>query len=297
MTQKLNQLVFFGTEDFSATVLDNLLSVNVPIEAVITKPDAKKGRGQKFSAPSVKTLALKHNMPVFQPSTIDEMRQAIAQTSCFGAILVSFGKIIPRDIIDSFQIGIINLHPSLLPKYRGPSPIETAILDDVKETGVSLMALNAKMDAGGIYAQTKLNLSPNITASQLYQLSAQLGSQLLIQTLPQITHRTLIPVPQDESKATYCSLLTKSQGWLQPALYTAHQLEAQIRAYQIFPRSRFTFYGQTCIIIHATVNTQSSILSLKCADGKFLNVDKLIAPSGKIMSDIAFANGYRTENN
>lgn len=294
MTQKSNQLVFFGTEDYSATVLDNLLGAGIAIEAVITKPDLKKGRGQKLQAPAVKTIAENYNVTVYQPENLTQMRDAIAQTSRFGAILVSFGKIIPQDIIDSFELGIINLHPSLLPKYRGPSPIESAIYNGEQLTGVSIMTLNDKMDAGAIYAQAPVEITPATTASQLYQQTAQLGSKLLIQILPQIIAGKLSPEPQDDTQATYCSLLTKAQGWLNPEKSSADQLVNQIRAYNVFPKSRLEIYDQICIIIDASADSQpTSPLNFECVDGQFLNIHQLIAPSGKTMTATAFINGYK----
>lgn len=294
MTQKSNQLVFFGTEDYSATVLDNLLGAGIAIEAVITKPDLKKGRGQKLQAPTVKTIAENYNVTVYQPENLAQMRDAIVQTSRFGAILVSFGKIIPQDIIDSFELGIINLHPSLLPKYRGPSPIESAIYNGDSITGVSIMTLNDKMDAGAIYAQAPVELTPVTTASQLYQQTAQLGSKLLIQILPQIIAGKLIPEPQDDTQATYCSLLTKAQGWLNPEKSSADQLVNQIRAYNVFPKSRLEIYDQICIITNASADNQpTSPLNFECVDGQFLNIHQLIAPSGKTMTATAFINGYK----
>lgn len=294
MIQKSNQLVFFGTEDYSATVLDNLLGAGIAIEAVITKPDLKKGRGQKLQAPAVKTIAENYNVTVYQPENLTQMRDAIAQTSRFGAILVSFGKIIPQDIIDSFELGIINLHPSLLPKYRGPSPIESAIYNGEQLTGVSIMTLNDKMDAGAIYAQAPIEITPTTTASQLYQQTAQLGSKLLIQILPQIIAGKLSPEPQDDTQATYCSLLTKAQGWLNPEKLSADQLVNQIRAYHVFPKSRLEIYDQVCIITNASADSQPiSPLNFECADGQFLNIHQLIAPSGKTMTATAFVNGYK----
>ncbi len=294
MTQKSNQLVFFGTEDYSATVLDNLLSAGITIEAVITKPDLKKGRGQKLQAPAVKTIAENYNVTVYQPENLTQMRDAIAQTSRFGAILVSFGKIIPQDIIDSFELGIINLHPSLLPKYRGPSPIESAIYNGDNITGVSIMTLNDKMDAGEIYAQVPVEITPTTTASQLYQQTAQLGSKLLIQILPQIIAGKPSPEPQDDTQATYCSLLTKAQGWLNPEKSSADQLVNQIRAYNVFPKSRLEIYDQICIITNASADNQpTSPLNFECVDGQFLNIHQLIAPSGKTMTATAFINGYK----
>lgn len=294
MTQKLNQLVFFGTEDYSATVLDNLLSAGVAIEAVITKPDLKKGRGQKLQAPVVKTVAENYNITVYQPENLDQMHTAIAQTSRFGAILVSFGKIIPQDIIDSFKLGIINLHPSLLPKYRGPSPIESAIYNGEQLTGVSIMTLSAKMDAGAVYAQAPIEIAPTATATELYQQTARVGSKLLIQILSQIITGQLQPTPQDDTQATYCSLLTKAQGWLDPAQASAQQLVNQVRAYSIFPKSRLEIYDQICIITEASADNQpTSPLNFECADGQFLNIHQLIAPSGKTMTATAFVNGYK----
>ena len=222
------------------------------------------------------------------------MRDAIAQTSRFGAILVSFGKIIPQDIIDSFELGIINLHPSLLPKYRGLSPIESAIYNGEQLTGVSIMTLNDKMDAGAIYAQAPVEITPVTTASQLYQQTAQLGSKLLIQILPQIIAGKLIPEPQDDTQATYCSLLTKAQGWLNPEKSSADQLVNQIRAYNVFPKSRLEIYDQICIITDASADSQpTSPLNFECVDGQFLNIHQLIAPSGKTMTATAFINGYK----
>ncbi len=294
MTQKSKQLVFFGTEDFSAKVLTKLLDAGIKFEAVITKPDLKKGRGQKLQSPAVKEVAKEYGVPVFQPNNLEEMRACIEQTSKFTALLVSFGKIIPQDIIDAFEVGIINLHPSLLPKYRGPSPIETAILNGDEITGVSIMALNAKMDAGPVYAQEVIPLTNKLNARDVYEQAIVIGSRLLIQTLPQIMAKSLTPTPQDESQATYCNLLTKAQSYLQPEIKTAEQLACQVRSFAIFPRSRFVFYDQVCIIEEASADiAPNSPLNLECADGNFLNITKLIAPSGKTMSAEAFVNGYK----
>lgn len=294
MKQKSNQLVFFGTEDFSAAILEKLLDAGLKFEAIITKPDVKKGRGQRLQSPTVKTVANHWGIPVFQPQNLAEMRQAIAKTSRFIGLLVSFGKIIPQDIIDSFELGIINLHPSLLPQYRGPSPIETAILNGDLETGVSVMSLNAKMDAGPIYGQKSIPIASNATASWLYQQATKVGSQLLIQLLPQIMTGAIAPLPQDDSQATYCQLLLKTQGFLNPESNSASQLARQIRAFERFPKSRIDIFDQTCIITEATADTEPlSPINFQCQDGNFLNIHYLIAPSGKNVSAQEFINGYQ----
>lgn len=294
MTHKSNQLVFFGTEDFSAEVLARLIEAGFDFEAIITKPDAKKGRGQKLQAPTVKIIAENYNIPVFQPQNLTEMRACIAQTSRTVGLLVSFGKIIPQDIIDGFQFGIINLHPSLLPKYRGPSPIETAILNGDDITGVTVMSLDAKMDAGPIYAQTVIQLTPQTTANDLYRLSSQIGSKLLVQTIPKIMTGTLKPEAQIESQASYCKLLIKSQNYLDPESASAQQLANQIRAFERFPRSRMVIFEQPCIITKAIASPEiTSPINFECKDGNFLNINQLIAPSGKTMSAEGFINGYK----
>ncbi len=291
MKQKSNQLVFFGTEKFSATVLEKLIKAGFLFEAVITKPDSRKGRGHKMTAPLVKTIALKHQIKVLQPENKQQLIDVTKSLKSNAAVLVSYGKIIPQPVLDHFDIGIINLHPSLLPKYRGPSPIETAIANGDQTTGVSLIKLVAAMDAGPIYAQAKYSLDKQ-TASQVYQDLAILGANLMIESLPKILSGDLLATEQNSQQATYCKLLTKEQGYLKPEFFTAVELECQIRAYQIFPRSRYQFENHNCIILEATTNTKPSELAIKAKDGKYLNILKLISPNGKIVDSKSFVNGY-----
>ncbi len=292
MKQKSNQLAFFGTEKFSATVFERLLEARFQFEAVITKPDAKKGRGQKLTPPPIKTLALKHGIQVLQPENNQQLIEMTSKLQARAAVLVSYGKIIPQQVLDCFETGIINLHPSLLPKYRGPSPIESTILNGNNETGVSLIRLVKKMDAGPIYASKKLELNQSETASWLYQKLASLGSQLLIEKLPQILAGDLQPQAQDEDKASYCQLLLKESSVLRPDLFSATELERQIRAYQIFPRSRYVFNGHKCIILEAKISNEPGILAIKDKNNDYLNVVKLITPNGKTTSAESFVNGY-----
>lgn len=285
-------LVFFGTENFSAQVLSSLIEAGFAFEAIITKPDRKKGRGKKMSAPAVKNLAIKYNIPVYQPNNTEELINCINKTSCLAGLLVSFGKIIPQSVIDRFKMGIINLHPSLLPKYRGPSPIESSILNGDQTTGVSVMSLSAKMDAGPVYCQQIYSLNGSETSSFLYQELAQLGAELLIDTLPQIINNSLQPKPQNHQLATYCSLLTKNLSHLDPEQKTASQLECQIRAFEVYPKSRYTLFGYNCIIISAKVSDQPDILSIKTKNNQYLNITQLKSPSGKTVSAEDFINGY-----
>ena len=153
-------IIFFGTDNFSLIALQGLIDAKYKIAAVVTKPDSKSGRGQQLKFPSVKTLALKHNIAVWQPQKVSDIDDNIValSTEVIG-VLVSFGRIIPKSTIDLFSPGIINLHPSLLPKYRGSTPIESAIINGNKLTGVSIMQLVPAMDAGPVYEQINYQLS------------------------------------------------------------------------------------------------------------------------------------------
>lgn len=254
MTPASKTILFFGTEDFSALTLEALIAHNFTIGAIITKPDARRGRHGTLTKPRVKEIGEAHDIPVWQPSKLSDIADDIAEFDSPVGVLVSFGKIIPQSIIDLFTPGIINLHPSLLPKYRGPSPIESAILNGDETTGISIMQLSAAMDAGPVYLQEPYPLSQAETAPELYETLGQRGSELLVNALSHITDGTLTPFPQDDSAANYCSLLTKQDGvidWNKPA----EQLEREIRAYKNWPGSRTTIGGIELIITSAQVAT------------------------------------------
>ena len=208
-------------------------------------------------------------------------------------MLVSYGKIIPQSIINLFTPGIINVHPSLLPKYRGPSPIESAIVNRDKTTGVTLMQLTKNMDAGPIYYQTPHSLDQSETRPELYKTLGQLGAATLAAKLPDILSGALQPAPQDDANATYCQLLSRSDTDLDLTALTANQAEARIRAHLGFPRSRAAIGSYKLIITKAhTVINAKTPLDLPCANGTFLSIDELIAPSGKTMPAGAFLRGY-----
>ena len=154
---KKTPIIFFGTEDFSAVSLQKLIDEGFEVAGIITKPDSKKGRGQKLQSPKVKKIGENFKIPVLQPQKMNEIIEFVQNFENPVGVLVSFGRIIPQEIIDLFTPAIVNVHPSLLPKYRGPSPIESAILNGDTKTGVSLMKLSKEMDAGDVYSQEELN--------------------------------------------------------------------------------------------------------------------------------------------
>jgi len=293
MTNTSKTIVFFGTDDFSAANLRRLISEGFSVAAVVTKPDSKKGRGQTLQAPLVKQIALEHNITVLQPTRLLDIADELAAIESPLGVLVSYGKIIPQSIIDLFTPGIINVHPSLLPKYRGPSPIESAILNGDTETGITIMQLSAAMDAGPLYHQVAIPLSGSETTPELEISFAERGADELVAVLPAIIDGSLQPAPQDDSTATYCQLLQKSDAWLDTASLTAAAAEQRVRAYLAFPKTKVTIAGHDIVITKAHVESDSlSILDLPCHDGAFLRIDSLIGPSGKQMAAADFLNGY-----
>ena len=287
-------IVFFGTEDFSLLALQALVENKFKVAAVVTKPDSRKGRGKKLVAPTVKTYALDHGIPVWQPNKLPQIAEDIKALQPVTGVLVSYGKIIPQNIIDLFTPGIINLHPSLLPQYRGPSPIESAIANRDGVTGVSLMQLSAQMDAGPVYAQLPYALDQKETKSELYDTLGQLGTHLLIDKLPSIIDGSLTARPQDESKASYCQLLDKSNNLLDPEAITPGEAEARIRAHLGFPRSRIMLDDQPVIVTKAhVVMGAESPLDVAFANGAYLRIDELINQHGKTVDAQSYLNGLK----
>ena len=289
-------IVFFGTEEFSAISLQALIDAGFEISAIITKPDSRKGRGQKLQAPTVKKIGEKFEIPVLQPSKMSEIVDFIENLPVRPiGVLVSFGRIIPQNIIELFDGGIVNVHPSLLPKYRGPSPIESAIFSGDEKTGVSIMSLSKEMDAGDVYIQEEFPLKGNETSLELYETCGKIGAEMLINHLPAIMSAKMTANPQNDSEATYCQLLKKSDAILNPEIQTAEQAERQIRAFEIFPKSKIQIGENLLIVNSAKVvneNSNNSPLTIKFSDGKFLQIEKITAPSGKQMPAESYINGY-----
>ncbi len=258
MQNTLQPIVFFGTEDFSAISLQALLDADFPVALVVTKPDTPKGRGHKVSEPQVKKIAQQYGIKICQPRHIIEITEDIESLPNPLGVLVSFGKIIPASIINLFSPGIINLHPSLLPKYRGPSPIEAAILHGDEKTGVTIMQLDEKMDTGPVYAMKEYALHGNENQPRLYEALGKLGSQLLCDTLIKIAQENLQPTAQDHTKAIYCQLIKKTDGeikWNRPSV----TIERTIRAYSGWPKSHTTLGSLKIIIRSVELTTEENL--------------------------------------
>lgn len=286
-------VVFFGTEEFSLSALTGLIEANYKVVAVVTKPDSKRGRGQKLTPPTVKVLATSHSIPVYQPEKLAEIEGTLKEFENPVGVLSSYGKIIPESIINLFTPGIINIHPSLLPKYRGASPIESAILNGDDKTGVSIMELVAEMDAGPVYATRELPLMGKETRPELYHSLAQIGTNLLLEYLPAIIDGSLKPAPQDDTLASYCDRLSKSDSLLMSDKLTATEAERKVRAHLGFPKTKAFVSDIPVIITKARVSSShNSPLDIRCADNQYLSIEELIAPSGRKLKAEDFIRGY-----
>ncbi len=206
--------VFFGTGPLAESVLASLVRSGYVPSLLVTKPDAPQGRHMEVTAPYIKQWAELKGIEVFQPASLKEVTSdsPLHAKKYDVFIVASYGKIIPEDILNLPSKGVLNVHPSLLPLYRGPSPIESALLDGVMTTGVSIIKLDEKMDHGPILIQSAFMISLFSNAGTLEVECGQLGGELLIQVLPHYLEGTLLPKEQDHDKATICKKITKDLG-------------------------------------------------------------------------------------
>lgn len=294
----MTKIIFFGNERLvsglastKAPVLKGLIERGYEITAVVSHYNDTNSRNNRPL--EVAAIAKNHNIPLLLPERPAEIKDELEKMNAEMAILIAYGKIIPQSIIDLFPKGIINIHPSLLPKYRGPTPIESAILNGDKTTGISIMQLTSGMDNGPVYAQQTISLIGTETKFELYEIIAERSAELLFETLPSIIDGSLIPKPQNETEATYSHLLQKTDGLLNTTQVTAADAERRIRAYLGFPKTKIEINNQTIIVTKAHIsNQQKTPLDIKCSDGASLSIDELIAPSGKKMSAEAYLRGY-----
>lgn len=240
---------------------------------------------------------------VFHARTREDLDEAVrlkSENPSLTGVLASFGVLIPSSVLEVFEPeGILNIHPSLLPLYRGASPIESAILNGDTEFGVSVMKLAKAMDAGPIYSQATISDAPLEMLSKdfLYKTLAEMGTSMVVSLLKEQakTGKWPAPTPQDDSKATYCSKFEKKDGILDPSREPAEVILRKITAFQGFPKAKYAFFGKNCAILeaHMVSGGETPLLPLKCADGKILAIDRLQPDGSKPMDAKSFINGYR----
>lgn len=208
-------IVFMGTPDFAVSALDKLYSCGDvhTVQAVFTQPDKPKGRGYKMIPTPVKKLALEHGTPVYQPKSLkkdaEEYISLLKELNPDCIVVAAYGKILPKEVLDIPRYGCINIHGSLLPEYRGAAPIQRAVLDGKKETGITIMQMGEGLDTGDMLMQERVVIGENETSAELFDRLAQLGADMLIRVLDGLEKGTIVPQPQDESLATYAHMITK----------------------------------------------------------------------------------------
>lgn len=235
MNTKKYNLIFIGTPDFSVPTLQALISnERFNISAVITAPDAKVGRKQILTPPPIKIIAQKHKLSVLQPKKITSVINQITKLSPDVIVVIAYGQIIPKAILDIPKFGCLNLHASLLPKYRGASPIQAAILNGDKKTGITLMKMDAGLDTGPLITQESIDITATETGESLHNKLAKLSAATLVKYLPQYLDGKLKEKPQDNSRATHTKKITRESGkinWRK----SAKEIARMTRAYYPWP--------------------------------------------------------------
>jgi len=260
------KIIFIGTSQFAAIILDKLCQANLKPVLVITAPDKPVGRKKIITPPPAKLTAEKYGIPISQPKVISNFQFPISKPDLI--VVAAYGQIIPKEILKIPRYGCLNVHPSLLPKYRGPSPIQAAILNGDKETGVTIIKMTEKVDAGPIIANIKYQISNiKINYETLHNKLAELGTDLLIKTIPLWIKGKIKEKLQDESKASYTKILTKEDGlinWRDPI----EKIERQIRAFNPWPGAYTIYRGKMLKILEADIVNNQLILKKVQLEGK-----------------------------
>lgn len=237
------KILFMGTASFSKCVLEKLLASSYNVIGVVTQPDRYVGRKKILTMPEVKTVALEHNIPVYQPLRIKEEYQELLALQPDLVITAAYGQMIPEEILNLPRLGCINVHASLLPKYRGGAPVHYAIINGDEVSGVTIMYMVKKMDAGNIISQSEVEISDDETTGQLYERLSEVGAKLLIDTLPSIIEGTNQSIAQDESKVTYAPVITHDQEKLD-FNQSAEQIYNRVRGLNPWPGAYTTYQGK-----------------------------------------------------
>jgi methionyl-tRNA formyltransferase len=262
MTDAANglKLVFCGTPEFAVPTLEALLAAHHQIALVVSQPDRPTGRDQQLTAPAVKQAALAAGLPVTQPEKIRsnaEFRSQLESIAPDAIVVVAYGRIIPPWMLALSRLGCINLHASLLPKYRGAAPIQWAIAMGDAYTGNTTMLLEEGLDTGPILLQKTVEISPTQTAVDLFPLLARAGAPLVVETLAGLASDTIHPQPQSHESATFAPLLDREDGRIDFAARTAHELYNRWRGFQPWPGA-FTALNGKKLIVHRMVVARGS---------------------------------------
>jgi methionyl-tRNA formyltransferase len=303
------RLVFLGTPQFAVPTLEAVASAGHQVLEVVTQPDRPAGRGQQLAASPVKQVALRLGLPVYQPERVKhpEVAARLAALGPAVMVVVGYGQIIPQTVIDIPPLGIINVHASLLPRYRGAAPVQWAIARGETRTGVTTMRIDAGLDTGDILLQRETPIGEEETAAELGQRLATLGAALLVETLAGLESGAIVPRQQDSSQATYAPLLKKEDGLIGWRL-TAREIHNRVRGFLPWPGGYTSLRGQLLHIWKARpasgaagepgtlLPTQGRLL-VACGEGSSLEVLELQLEGRKRLAATAFLSGQRLLHN
>ncbi len=261
--------IFFGSPRFAALILEHLIASGIPPAHIVANPDRPAGRKKVITSPPVKALAEKHSIPVSQPDTLSKYRLPVSDDSFDFAVVAAYSKIIPESLLAQFPRGAIGVHPSLLPKYRGASPIQSAVLNGETETGVSLFLMDAHVDHGPVLVQEKIAIGETETYLELHDRLAKISGGLLQKTLPDFLAGKLKPQEQNHAEATATKKLGAEDGYIAPELLEAAQREGgktarvifnMIRALATEPGVWTMFHGKRVKLLEAELVPQGTLM-------------------------------------
>ena len=300
------RIVFMGTPEFAVPCLSALIEAGHGVAAVFTRKDSPVGRKQVLQAPPVKLLALEKGIPVFQPATLRdaEMERVLRDLAPDVIVVAAYGKILPKNILELPKYGCVNVHASLLPKYRGAAPIQQAVLDGEAVTGVTAMQMAEGLDTGDILFREETAIGPDETSGELTERLARIGAGLIVRTLAALEAGAVTPVPQDDAESSYAPMLTKERSpldWSRPA----QELHNQVRGLSPWP-SASTVFGGKGLKVHRSrvagkcVGLPGQVLpgtafSVACGDGMALELTEVQPEGGKRMNGTDFLRGHPAE--
>lgn len=267
------RIVYMGTPDFAVEPLEAIIKAGYEVAAVVTQPDKQKGRGKEVKMTPVKECALRHGIPVFQPVKIREP-EAVAELEKYQAdlfVVAAFGQLLSEEILNMPEYGCINIHASLLPAYRGAAPIQWAVLNGEKESGVTIMQMDKGLDTGDMLLKRSVELSPKETGDSLHDKLMHLGAELIVEALPKLEKGELVPEKQKDELSSYAKKLTKAMGqidWSKDAV----SLERWIRGLNSWPSAYTFFGGKTLKIWEAQVAEENG--AQKAEPGQVVSVSR-----------------------
>ena len=301
------RILFMGTPDFAVPSLQTLLDAGHEVCGVFTQPDKPKNRGMKLQPPPVKVLAQEHNIPVYQPTSVKDgtALEIIQELAPELIVVAAYGRILPNSILEYPAKGCINVHSSLLPKFRGAAPIHWAVVSGETETGVTIMHMAQELDAGDIIDQIRTPIDPDESVETVHDRLAELGGKILVEVVEKIANGTATRTPQDDTQATYAPMLSRELSnidWTQPA----KAIHDKIRGLSPWPAASTNIISDTIIKIFGSANLGENTsaapgtivaagkqgIDVACGDGKVLRLTQLQAPGGKRMAAADYLRGH-----